>query len=223
MEEKKITPQESMALIGEMIATTRRRLSFKESNFLFLWGTMTTLISALVGILIALEPTPLWNFLWVLLFPAGIYHFCMSRRYKVKEPVTYIDKLSSRLWMGVLGLCILCVLICSLFYICFHQIAVWYTIFFFPFVIVGMAAFVQGLIIRENSLAFGGVFGITMTGLLYCYLSVKGVLGSTMSNIPEDELLNLILILYITLSITYFVMFMIPGIILRCKAKKQAQ
>lgn len=208
MEDKKLTPQESMALISDMIATTRRRLSVKDSNVLLLWGGMLVLISAAIAIL---QCTPLhtakWNLLWLLLIPVGIYNSYMRRKYSVKEPSTYTDKVSAGIWRGVWWIGLLTVGVCTVFQLTVGNNVVWMAMYFYAFVIIGMAAMAQGMVIRELSLQIGGIFGVIMGAVMFCYF-ISGIAVSSVEG-------------YLLVSLTYLVMFVIPGFVLRSKAKKQ--
>ena len=83
---------------------------------------------------------------------------------------------------------------------------VWILMFMYAFVIVGFGAAVQGVVIREGSLIFGGIFGILAGGFVVCCV---------MSGIPLRHVWVIPLYMF-----CFLLMTVIPGHIINRKAKR---
>lgn len=209
MEDKKLTPQESMDLISDMISTTRRRFSIKDSNILILWGTVLTIIPLAIALLTTAIHTSKWNLLWLLLIPTGIYNVYASRKYRIHEPISYTDQISANIWKGTWCIAVITAVICAIFTYATDNSTVWMAMFFFAFLIIGMATMSEGFVIRERTLAFGGICGV-IVGMIFfgCYISKIMI-----SAIPG----------YLLMTATYAIMFLLPGIVIRNKIKNNRQ
>lgn len=212
MEDKKLTPTESMELIASMIANTKRHLTKGEGNMLLFWGYLCVAVGALVLILnylwysgVAIPGAGSWA--WWLIPAIGIpYTLVVGRRKSVARNVlTYTDSLSASLWNYVLWLALAAFIIGLIFFL--SGFPVWIVMELFAFFVVGMAASVQGMIIKERSLVFGGGFSVVCGGFLVAG-AMCGASWLAMFSVP----------LFI---IDFIVMMIIPGHILNHKAAKE--
>lgn len=212
MEDKKITPQESMELITSMISATRNHFTKGEGNMLLFWGYLCVVVALVYGVCIYLEhgvgiPSPFsTGLIWWLIPVIGIpYTIIVNRsKHSGRIVVTYTDRMTINLWNYVLWLAVAAIVIGMLFFV--SGFPVWYVIELFTFFVVGMASSVQGMIIKEKSMIYGGAFSVLSGGFL-----MAGVLASI------TWLQGYSLILFI---ISFIVMMIIPGHILNHKAKK---
>ena len=70
MEEQKLTEQESILLITEMISRTKRR-KLDNGNIMLLWGYLSVAVATLVWVLLACTHNAVWNWLWCLIWIVG--------------------------------------------------------------------------------------------------------------------------------------------------------
>lgn len=213
MEDKKITPQESMALITNMIANTREHLTRGAGNILLFWGYLNIAVTLLVymdtylrhgkGMDLPFSHQLIWWLIPIIGIPYTIY--ARQRNTLLRNVTTYTDRLTASLWNYVLWLALATFVVALLFLL--YGFRVWIIMMLFAFFVVGMAVSVQGMIIREKSLVFGGAFSVISGGFI-----VAGIIGG------NDRLWWLSSPLFIISSI---VMMIIPGHILNKKTRKE--
>ena len=161
MEDKKITPQESMALIAQMIESSKQRVAMPDLRISIMWAALTILTAAtvLIGMLIICSP---WiNLVWFAIPVIGVpANLIMAKKYGEKKGTkTIIDTISDGIWKTVGFVAIALTLICLVFNLLGHP-QVWLTMFYYAFIIVGFGAAMQGYVLKENAYIFGGVFSI---------------------------------------------------------------
>ena len=105
MEDRKITEQESLELISQMIQNTRRNLDAGSGNMFLLWGYIGTIATLVVcaGVYFTKDPSWMWGF-WgipVIGIPLGIYLEHKSQ----KRAKAYSDKVLTEIWRIMGGLC----------------------------------------------------------------------------------------------------------------------
>ena len=161
MEEKKLTEKESLALIAEMIQKTKERIGLNHGKPLLLWGYTAVCTAVLVYAALMLTQSPKAMCLWALIPLVG---WPLQRRFIRRETQTkgaaksYIDAASDRLWLLVSFSEAIAFVICAGF-ACFGY-RVWIILFLYSLIAVGAASTAQGILIRENSLIFGGLAGV---------------------------------------------------------------
>lgn len=209
MEEKKLTEKESLELIAEMIRNTKSKLELGDGNILLLWGYVSIGVALVVFLCGMLTHCAYCNWLWLLIPAIGYPVMKYLDRKKASEhsASTYVDKISAGIWKMVGGLAFAGMALGIGFM--FFGYSVWILMFMYAFVIVGFGAAVQGVVIREGSLIFGGIFSILAGGFVVCCV---------MSGIP---------LLYVWAIPLYMLCFLlmtvIPGHIINHKAKRQCQ
>lgn len=212
MEERTINEKESIEIITSMIAGTRHRLTKGEGNMLLFWGYLCVLVAIASFVYAYLKFTlnlqlSLAGYIWWLIPVIGIpYTLIVSHRHKHDRGViTYTDRLSASLWKYVLWLALAAFLIGFIFFI--SGLSVWYVMELFAFFVVGMAVSIQGIIIGEKSLIWGGAFSVICGGFL-----VAGLISGNYS--MQAYSIELFII-------SFIVMMIIPGHILNHKAKRE--
>lgn len=214
MEDKKLTPTESMDLIASMISNTKRHLTKGEGNMLLFWGYLCTAVAVTTLVLNILKhiygidiPLSLEKWAWWLIPLIGIpYTLVATKRAKASRTVlTYSDRLSASLWNYVLWLALGAFIIGFIFLV--SGFNVWYIMELFAFFVVGMSTSIQGMIIRERSLVLGGAFSVICGGFLVASIISGNHMFATYS-VP----------LFI---VDFIVMMIIPGHILNHKASKE--
>ena len=212
MEERKLTEKESMELIAAMIENTRQRLVRGAGDMLLFWGYLCVVVALLHSLLSYMYHVmgqqlffPV-QAIWWLIPLIGIPYTMIAKRRNARDRnvLTYSDKLSISLWDYVLWLSFAAMVIGALFFI--SGFNVWYVMVLFTFFVVGMAISVQGMIINEKSMMWGGAFSVVCGGFLVAGM-ISGTSWLGMFTGP----------LFI---IAFIVMMIIPGHILNHKAKK---
>lgn len=204
MEEKKLTPQESMAVISRMIEATKQRVSMPELRISIMWAALTIVCAAVVLIVSLINYTPWINIVWFAIPVIGLpANFAMVKRCGIEKGAkTAIDMIRDGIWKVVTIISIALSLVCIVFNIIGYPKA-WLLMFYFAFVVVGFGVAAQGVVLKENSYVFGGIFSI-IAGFV--------VIALTICNIPL--LVVWVLPLYI---FCFLLMFIVPAFIIRKK------
>lgn len=207
MEDKKLSPQQSIELIAAMIESTKSRVAMPDLRVSVMWATLTVLTAAVVmaGMLVAHDPA--FNWLWFSIPVIGIpLQLFMTRKSAMEKRVrTYIDRVSDIVWgtVGFIGVAVS--LICLAFNICGYPQA-WLAMFFYAFIVVGFGAAVSGALLQERSYIIGGVFSV-LAGFVVVILSL--------CRIPLQILW--VLPLYMA---CFLMMFIMPAFIIRGKLRR---
>lgn len=162
MEDKQLTPQESMELIASMIQATRRRVATPDLRIALMWSLLVIITTVVACTCVMFTQNPWFNLIWLAIPCIGIpTHIILIRKRKKSEKPTrsYIDRISDNIWklVGWLG-CLISVL-CLAFNICGYPQA-WLAMFLYGFIIVGGGTATQGIVIGERSYIIGGCFSI---------------------------------------------------------------
>lgn len=208
MEDRKLTPQESMELITSMIQSTKRRVASPDLRISVMWAVLTIITAAAAWVLLSKTHNPWFNLVWFAIpvfgIPANI--FLANKRREKNNTKTYLDKVSERLWATVgyiaLGLTIGCFIANQ----CGYPQA-WLAMLYYAFIIVGFGATVSGLLLRENSYIFGGIFSI---------FSGFAIIICSLCQIPL--LYSWVVPLYI---LCFLLMFIVPAFIISRKIKTE--
>lgn len=191
MEEQKLTEQESILLITEMISRTKRR-KLDNGNIMLLWGYLSVAVATLVWVLLACTHNAVWNWLWCLIWiVGGTFTPIMARKQRREEGAsTYVDNISNGLWSMIGFMAIISTFICLAFFF-FGGKCSWSTMIVFALWGVGFAEAVQGI-----------VSGLT-------------VLAAIAGNVPLY--IDWVMPLFI---VSFICMMIIPGHIINAKARK---
>ncbi|MDE6021911.1 MAG: hypothetical protein K2G13_00255 [Muribaculaceae bacterium] len=206
MEDRKLTEKESLEVITSMIARTKTR--YLGSRRMLMWGYLVVITAISVWVLLASTHNPVWNWLWFAIpligFPTT---FMMAHGQQQHRGATsYSDKVTSRLWM-IFGISEIVLIMLCLGFSLLGEIDCWGAMLVYPILLASGAEIAQGLIIRENCLILGGIFGLIVGMITLCC-----VVGEVLLR------LNWYMPLFI---IALVAMMIIPGHILRNKEKQQ--
>ncbi len=210
MEDKKLSPQESMELIASMIQSTKRRVAPRDMRISLMLAVLSIVTAIVAWVLIYVTRNPWFNFVWfaipIIGIPARI--LLQSKRKEESTTKSYLDKVSEGLWKTVSFIAIGLSIGCFIAQLCGYPQA-WLAMFYYAFIIVGLGATVSGLLLRENSYIFGGVFSIfSGFAIIICNLCQAPLLYSWV--VP----------LYI---LCILLMFLVPAFIISRKIKTQEQ
>ncbi len=206
MEDKKLTPQESLDVITRMINASKQRIALPDLRVSLVWAGLSIATATVVLIASLVAYTPWINLLWLVIPFIGLpltFHLGRGRnaRPAAKTP---IDLISDGIWKIVGMVAIMLGIVCVVFSIMGYS-AVWLAMFYFAFIVVGFAAAMQGVVLREDSYVFGGVFSI-VAGFVLVALNL--------CNVPL--LIVWVLPLYI---VCFMLMFIVPACIIGRKIK----
>lgn len=207
MEERKLSESESLQLIAEMIQKTKSRLEIGDGNVMLLWGYVCVIVGIIVYLSSIITGSIYTMWLWFLIpIIGGLSMMYLKRKFKPSASAnsTYVDVISSGIWKVVGCALGICCLLCFIFM--FLRFNVWTAMFVFSLGIVGFAAAIQGIVIREKSLIVGGIVSTSSSLLLFCCL-ICGIQIYIWS-IP-------------LFAVCFVLMMIVPGHIINRKAKKQ--
>lgn len=204
MEDKKITPQESMALIAQMIESSKRRVAMPDLRISVMWAALTILTAATVLIAMLINYSPWINLVWLAIPVIGVpANLIMAKKSGVEKGAkTLIDTISDGIWKTVGFIAIALTLICFVFNLLGYS-GSWLAMFYYAFIIVGFGCAMQGIILKENSYIFGGVVSI-IVGFIIVILNICMV----------PLLIVWILPLYM---LCFLLMFIVPAFVIRKK------
>lgn len=206
MEEKKLTPQESMELIAAMIQSTKRRVVSPDLRISVMWGLLVIITAVAAWILLSTTHNPWFNFVWFAIPVIGIpVNIILAHGKREKGGAkTYLDTVSESVWKCVGYIAIGVTIACFIAQQCGYPMA-WLAMFYYAFIIVGAGATVSGLLLRENAYVFGGLFSI---------FSGFAIIICNLCQIPL--LYSWVVPLYI---LSFLLMFIMPAFIISRKIK----
>ncbi len=153
MEEKTITPQESLDIIQAMISTAKNKLADDGFHIIF-WGWLV-FIAAMTHYVTILLNYKWGQYVWLLMPLGGIVSFIYGYKQSKKEKVkTQVESYLGYLWSGF-GIA----MAACLFMMPQNGIKITY---FFLMLLYGLATFVSGGILKFKPLIFGGIFSFAM-------------------------------------------------------------
>lgn len=207
MEDRKLTEKESLEVITSMIARTKAKY-IGSGNILLLWGYLIAVISILVWVLLALTHHNAWNWLWFAIplvgFPATVV---MARKEQRDTGVTTcFDKITSRMWT-IFGMSEIVLTLVCLGFAFIGGVNCWVAMLVYSLLLAPGTEIAQGLIIKEDSLVYGGEAGLIVGVITICCVAGGIALYANW---------------YMPLFILAWVcMMIIPGHIINSKTKKR--
>ncbi len=157
MQEKQIQPNESLAIISNMINTAKHKIA-DDGFLLIFWGWLVTLTAVLhyAGWQTGIERHYM---VWSVLMPLGgiislIYGF---RRKKSERVTTHTD-----VYLGYSWGAFMIALAISLLFMKVHG---WTVTYFFMMLLYGMATFISGGLLNFRPLIIGSLFSFLIAGI----------------------------------------------------------
>lgn len=150
MEKENMTPEKSLQIISEAIARSRRDFEKNAGTPLITWGCIVLVFSILVWFMLRETNNANWNFLW---FGIPIIGFPLTRtqlKGEQKESATgFISKTLGHIWImyGIFAT----VLATAFAFIAPHYSG------FLTAVLLGFAATMTGVILKNNYITAGGI------------------------------------------------------------------
>jgi len=154
--ENELTPQESLKIIEQSIAQTKKKFSENRQYYL-LWGWAVVLTSLLHYALIHYFKDFAYSYLlWPLVMSiCFLYTLFLGRKKRMKSTYkTYHESFLSKMWL-TLG--------CTIFLLVFGIFP--FTVAFI-YLLTGCGTFISGLVLKEKWLIFGGIILYIACGLI---------------------------------------------------------
>ena len=169
-----------------------------------MWAVLTILSAAIVLIVSLTCYTPWINLVWMAIPVVGIPATIITAKKMKVEMVakTAIDNISDRIWKTVGFIAVLLSVVCLVFNLLGYPQA-WLAMFYYGFIVVGFGAAMEGIILKECSYIFGGVFSI-IAGFFVAALNICMIPLMTAWILP----------LYM---LCFLLMFIVPAFVIRKK------
>lgn len=209
MNEKALTPLESLAIITQMVNESRQRYAKPNLIISLIWATTAIATALTAFILYLFNENPLNNLVWIAIPLVGTpLSILASRKEKHSRGATktYVENLDDWIWKSVIAIGVLMVLVCGAFNVAGYPIA-WLSMFLYAFIVIGFGATMEGIVLREKSYLYGGIFSI---------VAGFAIIGMKLCNL--DIPMQWLILLYI---IALVAMFILPAIIIRHKLTQQ--
>ena len=148
MEEKKLSEQESLELISQMIRSTRKNMEVGSGNQFLYWGYFTAALSVLLFLLVYYTGDARWSIGWFSMF---LFWGFMLRMQCKETPsvITYTDRAILQVWKVIGSLFVLTVVIMSL--LAFHYGGVNFSLMLpLSLLYSGIGVSITGIIIRSR-------------------------------------------------------------------------
>lgn len=208
MEDKKITEQESLNLISNMIKQTNNHMALGAGNTFIAWGIILFVVSLLADTTIGVTSNGNWMWLYMAIPVIGLpFEWWMKHRAKQKNAVhvkTYIEDSIEKVWkcMGLLLLVYPLILF-------LHQGSagsrVWIAMFLLGMLLPALGSFITGVLLKSKWIMYVSLFACTMA-LVYLERMVEPDFVMTLNST------------YI-FSLCAIFSLIIPGILINRKAK----
>lgn len=202
--------KESIKIISEMIERSKQRIKLEDGKVLLIWGYTTVIVALLVAAVLMATNHPAANWLWFLIWiVAGTWTAKIDSKTKEESLVTtHIDYVTRIMWSVVGISSIVAVFIC-LGFMLFAGKDCWSLMLIWAMTAVGFAVAVQGALVKEKSLVYGGVVGM-ICGLVIAGAVISGV------ELCAGWMMPLTIVAFTFILI-------IPGHVLNAKARRYAE
>jgi hypothetical protein len=200
MEEKKMTQEESLALITQVIQDTRKQTERNAGVPFLVWGYATLLLSIITWYVVKETQNPHWFFLWFTLPIITLPFQLRIMKPKTKGVKTAIDRMVGWVW-GMLGFTAFLITVVSpiAYYALGYQGPMPLNVFFMIALLMSLGTAITGGIIKSRIVAIAGIAGVICS---MCFPFIKGVEIS------------------LWFGLLFFIMMVIPGHILNYKTCK---
>ena len=202
MEERKLNEKESLELIAQMIQNSKKNLQVGRGNQFILWGWLGAITSLAVMGMLMCTNNPMWNWLWFAIPVIGWPVMMWQLRKEEKPVVTFTDKVLKAVWMSIGSIGMLGTFLMAIYAKNMMLMLPGVSI------LIAIGVFITGAILDDRALktrTFGALFLIMMAS---CHIVFM-----------QDDFYWY----YITFSLGFIVMLVMPGYHLNKEAKKHVQ
>ena len=202
MEERQLNEKESLELIAQMIQNSKKNLQVGRGNQFILWGWLGAITSLAVMGMLMLTNNQMWNWLWFAIPVIGWPLMIWQLKKEEKPVVTFTDKVLKAVWMSIGGIGMT-----GLFLLAIYAKNM---MLMLPgaCILMAIGVFITGAILNDRALqirTFSALFLIMMAS---CHIVFM-----------KDDFYWY----YITFSLGFIVMLVMPGYHLNKEAKKHVQ
>ena len=202
MEERKLNEKESLELIAQMIQNSKKNLQVGRGNQFILWGWLGAITSLVVMGMLMWTKNPAWNWLWFAIPVIGWPTMMWQLKKEEKPVVTFTDKVLKAVWMSIGSIGMLGTFLMAIYAKNMMLMLPGVSI------LIAIGVFITGAILDDRALktkTFGALLLIMMAS---CHIVFM-----------QDDFYWY----YITFSLGFIVMLVIPGYHLNKEAKKHVQ
>ena len=215
MEEKKLSEQESLELISQMIRSTRKNMEVGSGNQFLYWGYFTAALSVLLFLLVYYTGDARWSIGWPSVFILEqklrlirrmfLFWGFMLRMQRKETPsvITYTDRAILQVWKVIGSLFVLTVVIMSL--LAFHYGGVNFSLMLpLSLLYSGIGVSITGIIIRSRVVMWSPLVG-------FCF-AIYMLMAYTLHQAVTIDW-------YLYFGLSFVVMMVLPGHYLNRKAR----
>ena len=202
MEERKLNEKESLELIAQMIQNSKKNLQVGRGNQFILWGWLGAITSLAVMAMLMWTKNPAWNWLWFAIPVIGWPLMMWQMKKEEKPVVTFTDKVLKAVWMSIGSIGMLGTFLMAIYAKNMMLMLPGVSI------LTAIGVFITGAILDDRALktrTFGALLLIMMAS---CHIVFM-----------QDGFYWY----YITFSLGFIVMLVMPGYHLNKEAKKHVQ
>lgn len=205
MEDKKLNEKESLALITQMINSSKENMEIGQGNIMLIYGYFTTALSIVLFVLISLTHNFIWSWGWMLMF---VMWPIMSYRQRQRPPkvVTYTDKVISKIWQVMGWMFIVTFLTIGIIEFSFARYIDFILMLPLSLIYCGIGVSITGIIIQERWMTYTPQIAF----IIAIYMLTMLMIGEKATTLW-----------YLYFGLSFVFMMIIPGHIVNNKAKKQ--
>ncbi|MBC8616230.1 hypothetical protein H8788_00600 [Parabacteroides faecis] len=205
MEDKKLNEKESLALITQMINSSKKNMEIGQGNIMLIYGYFTTALSIVLFVLISLTHNFIWSWGWMLMF---VIWPIMSYRQRQRPPkvVTYTDKVISKVWQVMGWMFIVTFLTIGIIEFSFARYIDFILMLPLSLIYCGIGVSITGIIIQERWMTYTPQIAF----IIAIYMLTMLMIGEKATTLW-----------YLYFGLSFVFMMIIPGHIVNNKAKKQ--
>ena len=97
-ENKNLTAERSLEIIRESIERSQRTITRNSALPMIWWGVCVVVLSVLVAYLWKNHGGPVWNFLWIAIWPLGYVGEWLIGKNKETVPTTFVSRTIGHVW-----------------------------------------------------------------------------------------------------------------------------
>lgn len=205
MEDKKLNEKESLALITQMINSSKENMEIGQGNIMLIYGYFTTALSIVLFVLISLTHNFIWSWGWMLMF---VIWPIMSYRQRQRPPkvVTYTDKVISKVWQVMGWMFIVTFLTIGIIEFSFARYIDFILMLPLSLIYCGIGVSITGIIIQERWMTYAPLIAF----IIAIYMLTMLMIGEKATTLW-----------YLYFGLSFVFMMIIPGHIVNNKARKQ--
>ena len=202
MEERKLNEKESLELIAQMIQNSKKNLQVGRGNQFILWGWLGAITSLAVMGMLMLTNNPMWNWLWFAIPVIGWPLMMWQMRKEEKPVITFTDKVLKSVWLSIGAIGMTGLLLMGLY--------AKNMMLMLPgaCILIAIGVFITATILDNRTLRIRTFSSLLLMMMASCHIVFM----------KEDFYWY-----YITFSLGFIVMLVMPGYHLNKEAKKHVQ